>query len=510
MQTKQDILTLLCGNKKEIVRIIEQCNANEYFTELVENAKKYKILPNIMQVFINNECTYIKEDVEKYNSTYRDANNVKANNQIKTMEQIKEICCQNSIIWIKGIPLSSIIYNDPYFRSIGDIDILVEPHVQKDIVEILESNGYQKLGIINDEIGLRYSVNYHEVQLVSPFSSYVEVKTISGEMNTVKSEKMLLDFFENTMKIEIGNCMFETLDLSYTLLHLFLSAFSNSTTWYFMEDNGLRDIYEIVLFIARYNIDYDKFNKVADNYGVCAIIYWTMCRINTIFGKIFTDDVLELFKNQVNAPNIMSQLYDKFMRNYEIYYLDELFQEEKKAKAYYKAVYAAYSSYEICFKENCLSADILKYNISYPNKLLRVDFLINSDYYYSGTEYTIEMKFLCSNEEIHAIYGYIFTLVLKIQNGNVKAFLCNGINNLYKQVYRIDLQVHTIKKHSSEVKATVEFEPIFLDLNAKRVCHNIQLKMQNDNDSTDFSITELCPGKNTLPIFYTEFIEKID
>lgn len=510
MQTKQDILTLLCGNKKEIAGILEKCNENEYFTELVENAKKYKLLPNIMQALVNNECTYIKKDVEKYNSTYSDTNNVKANNQIKTMEQIKKNCCQNRIIWIKGIPLSSIVYDDPCFRRIGDIDILVEPHVQKDIVKMLESNGYQKVGIVNDEIGLRYSANYHEIQLLSPFSSYVEVKTISGEMNTVKSESMLLDFFENTMKIEIGNCMFETLDLSYTLLHLFLSAFSNSTTWYFMGDNGLRDIYEITLFVARYNIDYDKFSKIADKYGVCAIIYWTMRRINTIFGKIFTDDVLKLFKNQVNAPNIMSQLYDKFMKNYEINYLDELFQEEKKAEAYYKAVYVAYNSYEICFNENFLSADILKYYISCLNKVLRVDFLINSDYYCSGTEYMIEMKFLCSNEEMHAIYGYIFTLILKIQNGNVKACLCNEINNKYKKVYRIDLQANTIKKNSSEVNIAVEFEPIFLDFNVKRICHNIQLKMQNDNDSTDFSITELCPGKNTLPIFYTEFIEKID
>lgn len=508
MQTKVDLLALLRNNEQDILVIVKKCRDIEYFNSLITTAKKYKLLPNILNLLISDESALCNDNIKKMYQENNEIQENAINNQLKTMESISDICPKDKVVWIKGMPLSILIYNDPILRKIGDIDLLVDSFIQRDFADALADRGYKKLGIVNNDIGLRYSVHYHEIQLMSPSSCLLEIKSISGEMNTVKSDNMVTDFLTHTMDIEMGGQKYKTLDITYSLLHLFLSAFSNSTTWYFMGDNALRDIYEILLFTKKYEIDYIKLYEAADLYGICSIILGTMLKINKIFGVIFEDNILTIFSNQTHKPHMVAVLYKYFTQYYKIDYLDDLFNEDIKYKTYCNAICEAYYNHDVTFNDNYLSPEILNYKLTNLHKILTLDLCIDSKYYYDDSESKFIMNFLCSNKEMYNMYGYIFVLVIKLEGGTAKVSLFNETNDKNMQIFSIDIQPEIIEVIDDIVHIVVNFDPIFLDLSIRKICYNIQLIIQNQNDKVGFCITALCPGcYNTFPIFYTHYLD---
>lgn len=513
MQTNADLLVLLRNDEQDILAIVEKCRDIEYFNSLITSAKKYKLLPNILDILIRVKSTLRNDSIKKLYEENREIQEKYVHNQLETIESISDIFSQDKIVWLKGIPLSVLIYDDPLFRRVGDIDLLVDSSIQKDFVNNLVNRGYKKYGIINDDIGLRYSVHHHEIQLMSPSSCYFEIKTISGEMNTVNCDNLVTDFFAHTMDIEMGGRTYKTLDLTYSLLHLFLSAFSNSTIWYHMGENGLRDIYEILLFTKKYDIDYNKLYEVADTYGICSIILGTMEKINKIFGVIFEENILSIFSNQTHKPQMIAELYKYFTQHYVIDYIDELFDEEMKYRAYCNAICDAYYNYDIAFEKNYLSPEILDYNLTCTSELFTLDLCIDSKYYYDYKESKFIMNFLCSNKELHDIYGYVFVITIKFESGTAKVSLFSETIVKDMQTLNIDIQPEVLEVIEDKVHMVVNFEPIFFNSNINKICYNVQLVIQNENDKgkDGFCITILCPGRNTLPLFHTDYLDtKID
>ncbi|WP_342479073.1 nucleotidyltransferase family protein [Paenibacillus sp. FSL H7-0350] len=510
MQANIDLLTLLRNNQQDVRAIIEKCHNIEYFNSLITCAKKNKLLPSTISILISAESGLRNDNIKKLYQENNEKCKKGVHNQLQTMESIRDIYPQDKVVWIKGMPLSILIYNDPHLRRIGDIDLLVDSSFQKDFANELVNLGYKKLGIVNKDIGLRFTVNYHEIQLKSPSLCLLELKVISGEMNAVNSNNIITDFFAHTMDIEIGGQNYRTLDITYTLLHLFLSAFSNSTTCFNMSDNGLRDVYEIALFTKKYEIDYNKLYEAADLYGICFIILGIMHKTNKIFGLTFEENIISIFNNQINKPHMVAKLYNYFSQYYAIDYIEELFSEDIKSKAYYNAICDAYYNSDITFNDNCLSPEILDYKLIYSHKLLTLDLYINSKYYFDDSESTCIIKFLSSNKKMHDTYGHFFVLAIKLKSGTAKVLLNSESADKNMQVLNIDIQPEVVKVVEGKLHITVDFEPIFLDPNNNKICYNVQLEIQNQNDDKNgFTMTELIPAKSTFPMFYTDYLDNM-
>ena len=132
------------------------------------------------------------------------------------------------------------------------------------------------------------------------------------------------------MDIEINGKVYRTLDTTYTLLHLFLSAFSNSTDWYRLNSNGLRDMYEIMLFVKKYDVNYKDLHAAADLHGICPIIQGIMNKINRLFGRVFDDNNIALFNTQTRKTHMIAKLYEHFLQFYTIDYIKELKKNKMK------------------------------------------------------------------------------------------------------------------------------------------------------------------------------------
>ena len=502
--------TYCVGMRKKICKVVRKCCASDYLDELIETANMYKLTPNVLSILISNEYGKDNENISKRFDCFKKENLDAIKRQIQTIESIEDILQREKVIWIKGLPLSTILYDDCCFRRSGDIDFLVKPTRQREFVKLLESKGFKKVGIINEELGVRYSVHFHEIQLMSPYNVLIEIKKVSAEMDTFKSQDMISDFWNHTEEINVLGHKFNTLDLTHTLVHLFLAAFSNSTVWHKVESNGIRELYEIVLFCQKYKIDYNRLLLVANLYGMCSVIRETMKKINGIFGKVFSNSVLELFESTNSGQHMLDKLYTAFLKYYNIGYFEELFDKSKKTEAYFEGVYKAYYLENIYFTENFLCPDILEYKLWYQIDKLKLDFCIHPEYFYSDKESVFELKFLCNNEDIIDKFGYKFVFWVVLKGGTVEGVLKNVPEIQGKQKYKVISEAEIIEQVNNKMHFTYYIPLFFLKKNSKKICYNAQLMIHNENDGSQFfARTILCPQKDTLPIYHTEYLNNM-
>lgn len=510
MYIRKDFLSVLRGNVEDINEISKKCCDLNYLDELINITNTYKLTPNVFELLINDKYGKSNKNIWKKYVDYKKDNTDAINRQIQTIKCIEDILKEEKVLWIKGVPLSILLYNDPYFRKSGDIDFLVEPEKQKKIVKLLEEKGFKKIGIINDELGIRYSVHFHEIQLMSPHNVLIEIKRISGEMDIFDNNNMMSDFWSNTEVIDICGNKFDTLSIIYTLIHLFLSAFSNSVSWHDIGNNGIRDLYEIVKFLQKFEIDYKQLYNISNLYGICSVIKNTLKKIRSIFGKVIPDLAMLIFEKKGSNQHMMDKLYNSFFNYYDMDCVEELFNVSKKTKAYFDAVYRAYYLDDIYFTDNYLSPDILQYNLKYQNERFLLNLYLDSSYFYSDKESVFELKFLCNKEEVINKYGYNFVFCIVFNNEVVKGFLKNEQELKDMQNYEVDIAPELFEIRENKIHIIYYIYFPFLEKEIPKICYNVQLMIHNENDRSQFfARTILCPQKNTLPIYHTEYLNDI-
>jgi len=502
-----DWVMLLRNDKDVIQKISMKCNNLDYCNSLIALADNYKLLPVLFEAFLKNNIELNHEMKKQYFINNR-AKEVLIRNQLKTMELIKNIYPAGQFTWIKGLPLSIALYNDLTFREVGDIDLLIDSTLQKSVVKTLLGQGFLTEGTINTDIGLRFSVNYNEIQMWSPFSTYLEIKDLSGEMDVFKSDSMFSDFSNNIMEVKIGANSYKVLNVIYTLFHLFLSAVSNSTTWFYMGESGLRDMYEIALYTKKYKINYYELFQIVKHYGICQVVFQMMHKINKLFPFTFKTNILQLFDEKTKKTHEQARLYSVFMQYYSLDIKQELFMVDEKTLVYFNALYHTYYDNDIFFSSNLLDPNIMEYELNYMQNYFTLGITIDGKYLYNSDESVVKMDILCSNTKMHKRYGYIVILKISFGNNTVKASIENDVNSgVNLELVRCNLEPRVVKNTREKIRISVDFKSDFLDLTRKKICYNLQFIVQNENDIEGFRITELFPLKNTLMMLNTDHIE---
>lgn len=456
-------------------------------------AQKYKLHPNILYKAL---CLGMhSEKLTEFISKEKAWKSNKLLRQLENIRIIKKILNGTDYIWIKGAPLSIYLYGDPIFRKLGDMDILVKQDKLEYLVNSLVKVGFQYIGA-EQNYKRRYSHTYHEIQLLSPNDCLVEIKCISGEMDVFEHDGIQSLFFQNSVCINIMDEDIITSDLYYTYLHLFMTAISNSTTWFFMDDTGLREFYEIFLFSTKYHIDYSKFRNITKDHGMIWIVNKCMQIVNSLFGEVFDNSVLTLFdENNYIEVNQMESIYKAFYHYYDANDSRTLFDKIYKREKYYSAIHDIYYLERVSYEPTLKvynNFQPLKYQACIDRNSLNFEIRLKEKQFYSKKGYQIIMTIL--NDVDNSKGNMLTKLVIEVMDdGQISHSIDNHMWSYSIEFNRICDDERIIRVIISDNKHDrVEIFPF-----------NIQLCIENTNDTEPFRVFEICPVKNTLCLFKT-------
>lgn len=490
MHIQKDLLAILKGLPP--LPIIERYTSED-FRLLIEYASVHKLQSRVLDILTDSGV-----DDAYLSATYAsdlDRRKTKLDTQLGVLKDIQQYINEEQYIWLKGIPQAVIVYKNPLARKIGDMDIVVQKGVKKTLVDKLLENGYQLIGAINDEVRLRFAVNFHEIQLRSPQGAFLEIKEFSGEMDVFCDDRLPFDFLkeENVQFIDLNEHHIRTSNNLYTCLHMFLAALSNSTTWFYMYDVGLRELFEIYLLKKRGDVDCEKLARITDIYGISKTVPIVMNRINSLFGNVFTEREKSFFES-TSFLHPMCNAYLRFFRNLEVSVDVEITSELEKKEAYFNAIRKLYYEDGFTLEEDYLNRDLLDYRISFLDDTIKVTFWLDKQICSSSMR--ILFRVLNSDEEYLCKHGYFTDFVFNITNdGLVKleSSIVSEGNNCAEVAH---CSVCQECPNTYEISAAVTAG--FLNKKYRRVCYNIQLCIDNPNDDEMFRLTELYPMKNTI------------
>lgn len=482
---------LMCLNDIDISNKI-QCP--EDLCCLLKFATRLKVRSNVLEKIKDwkSEISYLILQEYKADSEYR---RERVERQIATFRAIKKIISDVKLVWVKGIPLSVFVYGDETVRRAGDIDLLVPQAAVQYCVERLCATGFRKIGVANDGFNRRYSVNYFETQLRSPWGVRVEIKEESGEMNALLGREDRIHFIERIKKIEIGDISCSTTIDEYTVFHLFLSAISNSTTYFRLDDTGLREFYELSVLARKHRIDFAALRKVAMRAGICIMIYYTMKHVNLLFPDSFGEDELEMFCDNAGIKDIAYE-YSVFWNTLDLtpdYFVSS---EPERAKVYFRAIRKMANEYDVIRSDELLDRNLLDYHVESDDENIQFDFAVDKKLFRSGAY--ILLRILNSNDEYATEYG-AFTDI-RIAYDNQGSITTANLNFEIRTRESSEDVIKEVGQYKAEGKCYVvlSVSKIMLPKKAKRVYFNLQLYIENPNDEEDFRVTELCTMNNSL------------
>lgn len=212
----------------------------------------------------------------------------------KQLFKVCEIFDTNDIDYItfKGVVLSCRLYNNPYLRLCGDIDIFVNNKNFNSALELLLTNGYTVDSVSNLK-------NEHHIVLNNGITKLELHKNILNPFTKI-NETYMQDHTENVV---ISNQKIRTFDITTTLLHLFYHLYMDtclsSNNIYAISTNKRYGIakrflyraYEIASFAEKYFKDI-KWNDIISDIKTQ--------KLRIVF-KYMVEDILEIFPNAFPA-----------------------------------------------------------------------------------------------------------------------------------------------------------------------------------------------------------------
>ena len=145
--------------------------------------------------------------------------------QLSILIEIKNVLPENSFIVLKGLPLSQQLYNDFAYRDSSDVDILIEPKNEKQIIELLVNKGFSR------------SHNYEHHYVLKRYGISVEVhRKLSQIFKTKEIEK---NAWSNSLHVVVENNKFRVMDNNSQYNYLLI----NASTHYWRRLSYMLDIY---------------------------------------------------------------------------------------------------------------------------------------------------------------------------------------------------------------------------------------------------------------------------
>lgn len=232
-------------------------------------AKNHRILPIVYKAISNiipsDKMKLYTEQLIKYKLRYK--------RSCELLYEIQKIAAlrKTRFVLFKGIPLSSLIYDDFSIRVCNDIDILVEECDVLKMDLILRNIGFVEKLSPDARYSLEYPITKHKVSNhVLPYyfyfsnSSYIKLE-LHTKIYSIPFNKIDRLIWEAKKQI-INKCEFNIFNLVSSLLVLIANTYENSENPYSNLTGGkviIRDYVDLYFFIKKYkkeikNLDIKK------------------------------------------------------------------------------------------------------------------------------------------------------------------------------------------------------------------------------------------------------------
>lgn len=348
-----------------------------------------------------------------------------------------------SYVMFKGISLACALYDEPYRRSIGDIDIFAEPNIYNRALELLIRMNYK----IKYETGIE---NPHHIVLTNDKVTIELHKNLYHPM--IKIDETFLR--TNSESCAINNYAIITFSKTASILHLIYHLYMDSCLTYnslytlfskkeFQEVNRfLYRAYEISLYSEKY---YNEINwKDIENditTQKLRIIFMKMIfdilRIfPSAFPESFVDTVRKIDYVEDECDKLYKYLIDIDINNSDDFdaliskFIDDNWDARKKKNICKKVRETISLTNKLLGDKQDLNCVI---DTEKNTKGLKIVFKVsNDDFYISETgNYDTQTSdgvhlLLCGTEQYS--YNSIFFFPKEI-NGSIKVVVCDVLNN---------------------------------------------------------------------------------
>lgn len=231
----------------------------------------------------------------------------------KEITSLTNLCKKRNVnvLVVKGLPISSILYNNIYLRDCNDIDTLVnEDDIQRMHSILLESGYVHACGKDNphepdpDDLLVLSSPTLKDFEHHEYFEYHkkVDQTNVETEVGRYIHQSVKKDAIKQFLKSSQEICIDThtkvlTLDLNHTFLYLCENFYENMEGWY--SHPKLRDILDLIVAVNKYGskINWDQIVELAVRYKITDILYYIF--IN--FGEYFRN-------SDVNTSSIINQL----------------------------------------------------------------------------------------------------------------------------------------------------------------------------------------------------------
>ena len=281
--------------------------ASEICFMVREEKKCSETLKKILQ---HHKCLYVLSHLagQKRNADFYIMMNESVQNFRYTFcrQIFKELSCIPYAI-IKGAALSEKIYGKPYYRSSGDIDLLVSPNHIDHVTKILKQNGFIQGRVNNDRIEkyTREELLYHKLYthqlasfekktdfLLCPFVNIdVNFDVLWGEADLkIDMEEYLL---HTEKRIVFGVEVFG-LSPVYEFIALCLHHYKDMNSIYLLAERGLclNEFFDIYYYLINVKPDLDELSEITEYYHVKEYVYYCIFYTNEILRSPWLEEYL--------------------------------------------------------------------------------------------------------------------------------------------------------------------------------------------------------------------------
>ena len=423
-----------------------------YVTTNYSKERYYSFLyANALHLLFEEELfPYMSDDEKIQHSNMKENNLKKELLRFCEIKHIVEILSSAGItpIFFKGYILSRLLYDNKNVRSVGDLDFYVNKQSFFKALDLLKRNGYSIIhkDTENDE---------HHIAL-SKGVMYVEL-----HKNIIRPELNI-----NTEYIENNTCMLNelicTFNYTATLLMMFYHAYAHMASpgmtrkHVFFNKNifiyyrGLRNMYEIALFIKKYEsqINWDDFVSDIEKQTLSIYFRELFANINLMFQNCIPDNIINRIMNknyknenvpvtigdiinvknsisEINIVKLFDRLFDQYWHGYYI------LANKNKFSNYIPTTNSPFiciwTEYFVINNIDSVDLNIRIDKKAYYDLIQKSELLftmINFDGYYSSLEMLIEIHFKPCNAIIKKVNismgGYIDEKDINLEYKEIK------------------------------------------------------------------------------------------
>lgn len=227
----------------------------------------------------------------------------------------------------KGVALSQLVYDTPYYRQFNDLDIYVDKDNLLKAYSCLYENGYPfevETHIPNNLYfnSEKYLSSAFELIFYPIENQKYKIEVKSADTGAFINEQLICTANKTHKNLYYHQHYISTVDDNICLFYLFTNTYKNNFyPWSQLHSRNIRDFYDIAFWILHHpNWDYSQFNFLVEENEVKEQINYVLSLTYALFNNIGNFMGQFIPNNDINADTELSKILDINYRRREYYH----------------------------------------------------------------------------------------------------------------------------------------------------------------------------------------------